>query len=690
MPDSHSIDVLNDAEAWLESFHEVATDPSGERAFVLNQRHCVESINHWRNNIDPSHWRKRRDEFCQQVSAIDCELDKILPEVGIVYPEISAVLVPLRPCLSDLRDAIQLEKVGGDTTAACRRWFEQKRETLRRLGQSDARWEPCRGCGTSFRDPVKFESHFFGFIPPPHAFPCGTSMSGERELSAEALERHISIVHDGSRSLAGSIYVDTDVQNRAIDEAVEECRAAYRTALTQILKKRLLAEREVGRGEEPRIAQLGLNAVRQWLGDMHKFATDPGGDRKRHLESRRFIGWLDAVYGEGSFKWNDTHEEIVQGGRALEFRLDRVLVITSGVEQRSLLKRLEKARKRLGSLCAAISTPQADRDAFDLWEDENERVASGVAEEASLLPEVDGSEVITHCPYCFENLAVWRGLQNHFESEHTAPPPGARAWMSPKDHLRKVDKEIEACRVAHGHAAALLAELARKKLKETPKPHIECDECGEGWADDLDLLAEHKAAPAEANGRKGEDYEPWEHIGLEENSWVIELPENRRRRFPALNGFRLMHYLLMRPFEQITPWDLRVASLGERPREDPQSTQAILDDAAASKLKIRILKAESDEETERDEGRDTAADEIREERELLQDELLKLRGLGGRRREFNSDREKAAKSNSGAIHYALKKIEQVAPELAEYLTAHVRPRASAYQPPATPMANTVE
>lgn len=462
---SDLLELLQRAEAWCDQFHEIATDPSGERLRHLRQRHCVERRSYWKN-VAVTDWEKRQNEFCQRILDATNELDRLLPDLRDAPPGAVATLERARGYLRDLRGAILGIMVKGDADAVCREWFERMQGRFRQLKSGEASWVPCPGCSRWYRDAAELEAHFKELT---RGFPCGLSFGENDKLDdEETFQRHLGITHHGDSELRRGVYLDTQEHVRSVDEVVRRCRKAYGSVLEELLQERLRAERAAAGDESVLLSTPGVKDIRRWLDQFHAFATDDGGTRKLHIEARRFVPPVDAVYGEVSLEWKGTRDRLDQDGRKLEYQLDRMLAIAPVVAP-TILGNLKKAGKRLSDLRRAFLGTETDQDAFELWQSWRDGAKPRATRPPPSLREDEEAALIELCPFCKQSFAKAADLVVHFDWAHPPPPPGSRVWIDPQEHLRNVEQKARACRRIWKETVELLRDEAPQRQEAVPR-----------------------------------------------------------------------------------------------------------------------------------------------------------------------------------------------------------------------------
>lgn len=163
---------------------------------------------------------------------------------------------------------------------------------------------------------------------------------------------------------------------------------------------------------------------------------------------------------------------------------------------------------------------------------------------------------------------------------------------------------------------------------------------------------------------------------LEEDGQVITARYGRDVvRLPVSLGLRYLKVLILNPGVDLEATRLVALTTGpggsidtsDAPVVPVRPADEVLDRMALTAYRARLveLDAELDEATAwHDEGR---IDKLEEERALLVDELSRAVGLGGRRRRFTDESERARVNVTRAIRSAIRKLEPQAPELAAHL-----------------------
>ena len=81
------------------------------------------------------------------------------------------------------------------------------------------------------------------------------------------------------------------------------------------------------------------------------------------------------------------------------------------------------------------------------------------------IPEVAGTEGGA-CPLCYESFNEGSELLDHFFDAHPVPSTDNRVLMSPEEHVRAVEDEVDACRRIYTKAVEVLGHLERQELLE--------------------------------------------------------------------------------------------------------------------------------------------------------------------------------------------------------------------------------
>lgn len=141
---------------------------------------------------------------------------------------------------------------------------------------------------------------------------------------------------------------------------------------------------------------------------------------------------------------------------------------------------------------------------------------------------------------------------------------------------------------------------------------------------------------------------------------------------PDLTGYRHLARILADPGQDVAAVDLVAAARGTSADDfEPQWGLPALDDQARAAYRRRLADVDDDiaeAEANNDLGR---ADQARRDRDFLLAELGRAVGLGGRVRQEGSDAERARTSVFRSIRYALDRIADHDPRLAEHLRRSV-------------------
>ena len=137
---------------------------------------------------------------------------------------------------------------------------------------------------------------------------------------------------------------------------------------------------------------------------------------------------------------------------------------------------------------------------------------------------------------------------------------------------------------------------------------------------------------------------------------------------PDLVGYRHLGRLLKRPGEDIAALDLVLAERGSTPGDpEPQWGLPALDEQARSAYRRRLTEVEEDIAEAEANNDPVRAELARRDRDFLLAELSRAVGLGGRIRQEGSDAERARMSVFRSIRYAIDRIAEHDPRLAEHL-----------------------
>jgi hypothetical protein len=136
-----------------------------------------------------------------------------------------------------------------------------------------------------------------------------------------------------------------------------------------------------------------------------------------------------------------------------------------------------------------------------------------------------------------------------------------------------------------------------------------------------------------------------------------------------------MHYLsrlLAAPDREFHVLDLVTGEQGAGPRTAEGDAGPALDDQARNAYRRRLAEIDADLDAAADVGDDRRLAQATVEREYLVRELARAYGLGGRHRPAGASSERARASVTRALRYALARIGEHHPALADHLTRTVR------------------
>jgi len=143
---------------------------------------------------------------------------------------------------------------------------------------------------------------------------------------------------------------------------------------------------------------------------------------------------------------------------------------------------------------------------------------------------------------------------------------------------------------------------------------------------------------------------------------------------PDLRGLHDIAQLLPKPGEEISCTDLADAKIQEAGVEQT-------DARALSAYRERLAELEEELETANAAGDVARATQIEEEREGILEELKRSTGLGGRVRKTKGVNEKARTAVTWRIRHAIRKVEDLHPELGRHLANSIKTGAfCVYQP----------
>jgi tetratricopeptide (TPR) repeat protein len=139
-----------------------------------------------------------------------------------------------------------------------------------------------------------------------------------------------------------------------------------------------------------------------------------------------------------------------------------------------------------------------------------------------------------------------------------------------------------------------------------------------------------------------------------------------------LKGYRYIERLLAEPGREFHAADLARLDSGADPRVAVGTGLPVLDRTAKEAYRRRLADIDEDIADAR-ENNDLARIELAErDRDYLIAELRRATGLGGRDRTVSDDAERARMSVTRSIRYALDRLDESSPAVAEHLRQHVR------------------
>lgn len=266
-----------------------------------------------------------------------------------------------------------------------------------------------------------------------------------------------------------------------------------------------------------------------------------------------------------------------------------------------------------------------------------------------------------------------------------------RAWADVERHARSAVALAErlgsppfSARVRHDWARALIAEGGAERAGRARVLLEEAEAIARG-SDMPDLAAACRDAIGEGIGparrapvaeRAGNPRAPVE-ARCEGETWIVSRGADACRVRDS-RGIRMLARLLEKPGVEMHVLELAGA---DREPVDAGDAGEVLDAEARAAYRARLgeLEQELEEaETWNDAGR---AEKARSERDALRTELARAVGLGGRDRRQGRAVERARINVQRRISDALRRIEELNPELGRYLSMTVRTGAACvYQP----------
>jgi len=284
---------------------------------------------------------------------------------------------------------------------------------------------------------------------------------------------------------------------------------------------------------------------------------------------------------------------------------------------------------------------------------------------------------------------------------------------------------VTADEVAEWPVGALDALLADGVLREIqPAKTVVCDQCFDGHVEVVDFVEEPPgsmarayiacaeagrvavdtkrmrrwriAAVASTDGSAAEPSALTNVFVREGEFWTIGY-QGKTSRLGHRKGFTCIAHLLRRPGVAVHAMELTSLvtrtgrgkatvganhELGGPAREHPGE---ILDDAAVTAYRERAQELRDDiDDAERNNDPERSA-RAKEELDAVGDQLLQAQGLGGRRRTWRTNSERARVNVTNLIRTALKAIEKENAALAAFLTGSIRTGAFCSYEPAVPI-----
>jgi len=142
--------------------------------------------------------------------------------------------------------------------------------------------------------------------------------------------------------------------------------------------------------------------------------------------------------------------------------------------------------------------------------------------------------------------------------------------------------------------------------------------------------------------------------------------EGRDVILPEVKGYADIEQLIVRSGEEIHCSEL-MGGISHGSGSD-----VLLDEKARATYRDRILELQADLEEAESRDKPRAAEEIREELDILLDHLAQASGLRGRSRKLNDPNERARSAVTWRIRSAIKKISVVHPALGKHFGYAVR------------------
>lgn len=189
-----------------------------------------------------------------------------------------------------------------------------------------------------------------------------------------------------------------------------------------------------------------------------------------------------------------------------------------------------------------------------------------------------------------------------------------------------------------------------------------------------DILREHPRPPDQA-----------QRVFRKEGQFWSVTFEGKTIRIKDGKGAQYLSYLLGQPGRDFPAVELLHAVSGATVVTVRGSAGEALDEQARAQYKARALEIQDElveARSRNDSGRNAA---LREELELLADQMTAATGLGGRRRLVGDSSEKARKSVSAAVSRTVRQIAAAHKSLGEYLQKQISSGAAlSYQGDGTP------
>ncbi len=458
------LERLDDADACMEAFHELASDPKCVRLKHLRQRACVEWSSSWPNG-NYFEWLERQTELCQQLEDQAGCLERTVPKLRGDFPVLCRILEKALVAIRELKNAIADVQVAHPSRDLCFEWFQKKRDDYRRLRASGGEWVACRESGRWFRDADVFLQHL---RTPFVTFPCGLQLAADDRLQDGEYERHLSVTHDGDPELReGGFWIDTDSHVARVAHAAQTCRAVYGEWIQESLtnRRQIWLQDSSQRALEGEVDE--LTSIANWLERFHFVASDTGGARERLIEGRPYSSHEHRICGENNYKWDQAVFDTQFVLHEVHCASDRVFAVAIElIADSKVVAAIDQARACLLEIHDATGRTASDADAFAEWkklfdEFEHRRLRF---ESVPVAGEDDPS--LLECPWCERPLSDLLHLSGHFERRHSAPAPGRRTWITPAEHQKRVDRAAADYRSLHdlasGWVSRRLSKLSRR------------------------------------------------------------------------------------------------------------------------------------------------------------------------------------------------------------------------------------